>query len=125
MLMARMCEAFFLSLISSFGPCCLLCSFSRIFLILGPGSFISPLEAILLEYPGFRIFLLQLVFMQLVVANRPLRVTYCSYLLLGLFAIDPHENLIGPPRKIDQPPVDVHTLYFSQKRKSPQTQLSS
>ena len=44
MLMVRMCEAFFLSLVSSFGPCCPLCSSLRAFLILSPGSFISPLE---------------------------------------------------------------------------------
>ena len=45
MLMARMYEASFLSPISSFGPCCPLCSSSHVFLILSPGSFKSPLEA--------------------------------------------------------------------------------
>ena len=44
MLMARMCEASFLSPVSSSGPCCPIYSSSRAFLILGQGSFKSPLE---------------------------------------------------------------------------------
>ena len=55
--------------------------------------------------------------MQLVVANRPLGVAVGSYLLLGLLVVYPHENLVGPPRKIDQPSVDINTFDFGQKRK--------